>query len=402
MSQITDSKWFRVGTIIALPLSIIGFVIAVPPVQDFLFGKKTSLNISAVSQIPMFGVRKPLPGLRIFLDNKNLLDSDKNIIISQVRITNNGDVSVTPSNTTKTDPIGFQIHGGDILKVSGFTTNSSHLKRFAKPSLNNNRIYIDHDAIIDPGDFIQIDLLIINPNESDISYANLGKISGLSEITVSQFGENESVSFIDQVYSGTILVQIARILSYSALSFIFVIISVSAIEQGKKYVYKSRRSKRFNVAHALRSHNSTMDTELRDFIADLYSIVGIESFIELTNNLDRSPKLINANKKDKENLKFIDETKFEDGYKPHEMYWFTFVDGIAIYDIYNKESGELNKNVIRGMRSFIDRLNEFYLMAQKNPRAIDPPVNKAVWAYNRDWVDDSIKHQEELESIKFE
>lgn len=240
-----DTRLFRWLGAIAAVIAIPAFLISFPPVQGLLFNNNPEVELTLISEIPVFDVRQPLPGLAVTYNNSDLTSSRRSLVASRLRIQNTGGTSLTPADLTPQDPLGFRVEGGQTLRITRTNASSEHLRRLFIPRLEENRIVLSEGLIFDPGDFVDVDILVLKPTALELNYMPLGKVSRQDAIPFFDRTITEDAQgFTETAFGGGVLVHLVRLVTYAVvtLGFLVVIITIAEkIDSTKKERQKRRR-----------------------------------------------------------------------------------------------------------------------------------------------------------------
>lgn len=224
MTRVLRNRWFQFASALGVIFGLIGFITQLPPVSEWLFGKRTAMNLEVVSQLPVFNVSQPVPGLSVVLEGQDLTSGNQGLVAARLRLRNSGDVSITPANTTSADPLGIAIQGGTIVRLNRYGATSSHLRNLARPQRREQSLLLPSSLIFDPGDYVEFDLVIRRPNSGKLRFIPLGKVEGVKSINVSS--TPPASSSIRNPWSGSLATQIVRTLTYPfiAIALVFAIV----------------------------------------------------------------------------------------------------------------------------------------------------------------------------------
>lgn len=274
--RISDSAWFRWMSILSVFGAILGLALAIPSVRDFAYDDGPRLNIRVASEIPVFGITQNVPGLDVIYAGKSLIESQQKLTALRITIENSGRKSITPSDVSNLDPIGFRISGGDIVR-SQFSSTSAHLSSLARPVISQNSITVGSNIIIDPGDSMQFDILVLEGRDGPLAFNALGKIAGVERINIIKNDQESSPNSISEAVSGNLKIQMIRTIIYTLLSLVLVGLFITAIIQTSEFLSKLRREKRVKKSKNITNIDENIAKEL-DFVIKWYQEEG-EEFI---------------------------------------------------------------------------------------------------------------------------
>ncbi|WP_139810118.1 hypothetical protein [Sphingomonas azotifigens] len=309
MSDIQEDRWFltsilknrlfQAASALGVALGILGFFISLPPVSELVFGKRVSLTLDVLNQIPVFTVRQPVPGLSVQLNSQDLTLTKRDLLAVRLRIRNNGGISVNERNTTEKDPLGFSVSGGQVVRLYGINATSEHLRKLALPKRVNNTFTLPPGLIIDPGDYIQFDLLVVRPISSKLSFFSVGKVEGLKTIEVGRpdiAKPSENIASI--AWSGTFLIQILRTATYPFIAVAIIAAGIAFAVKVSSFFAKRKRKRRDRYAAEVSPYWSHDNPKIRALVPALYLGLGLERLKVVLNSESRSERLDRINEFD--------------------------------------------------------------------------------------------------------
>ncbi|NIJ29724.1 hypothetical protein FHT00_001671 [Sphingomonas insulae] len=283
LGQLLRNPWFQGASALGVLLGIVGFIIGLPPVSEIAFGKRMSLKLDVVSQIPVFAVRQPVPGLSVQLNSQDLTQSKRDLVAVRLRLRNDGEIGINSRNTTPQDPLGFTVRGGEVVRLYERGATSEHLRKLGIPVRSGEAFRLPPGLIIDPADYLQFDLLIVRPVNGQLSFQSLGKVEGLREIGVGRTDMTKpSPSAASVAWSGGLLPQLLRTITYP---FIAIAILGASIASGFWVsTVANKRKKRLRKAYARDASLiwEEADAKTRKLVTALYTAIGQRGLNTLT------------------------------------------------------------------------------------------------------------------------
>lgn len=289
--KISESSWFRWLTILSVLGALLGLAFAIPSVRERIFNEGRHVDLRLDNEIPVLGINRQIQGLNVTYEGTDLLETDQQLVAIRVVLQNVGGVSITPSDISQSDPLGFAIKNGEIIRLTRISGSSDHLRRLSKPKVVGRELILENNIILDEGDEVAFDLLILAESDAKIQIIPKGKVAGVEEIQFVNRSEPEPEPTWKTAFSGTVWVQLVRILSYT-LIFILVIAFIagvfSAIDSAKRSVEKRKRRLK-SIEYIV---GSTMSgSEEFKFVVDKYVDEGSELIDVLAKSLSRDGKL---------------------------------------------------------------------------------------------------------------
>ena len=284
----TDSRVFKWATVAATTFALIGFPLTFPPVQNFLFGKRTELTLERLSEIPLVDITRPLGGLKVEFQGQDLMALRQGVVASQVQIRNTGDESITPAKMTAVDPIGFQVDGGTVVRVNRTMASSEHLRRYAVVTRTGNRITLSPQVIFDPGDYVRFDLLITRPLDGNVRYRPVGKVEDVKAIGFRDvLTQGDEGGFLERAFGGNGFVQLARLGAYAIAGLLLVILLVVALIQRDEWRTSRKAKRRKRLASDVLAEIGPGPKGVQEMAADVYKLNGLRMLRFLEGRLRR-------------------------------------------------------------------------------------------------------------------
>lgn len=300
-SQLTislgQSKTFVFLSLFAAVVTLVGFALTFPPVKRAVLGRDVSLQWTVVSELPVYDIRRPLPELSVTYQGQDLVKENQTIVISTIRLSNDGNEPVGPNILTELDPLGFDVSGGSLIRVLATDSSSAHLRGHLYSFQRDNSVLIRRGVIFDPGDFVTFSLLIRKQPNSRLTFNALGKVGGQDDLRFVDKQEVEQDAFLWTAFKGNPLIQITRLLSYFLLGLSLII---AAAFIGDKLADWSRIRKTRSRQQVADHHISSINTETPAavlLIGRLYVNVGLRGLLKLRSILSRPGEFDNKYKR---------------------------------------------------------------------------------------------------------
>lgn len=297
LDKIYSSRTYRALALAGVFVALITTPLAFPPVQNALFKKEAGVAVQVQRLIPAFDVNRRFPALSVIYQGRDLTAEKMGLAIAQLRIVNTGDVSLSESNLSETDPLGVSVRGGKVLGIIEAKASSDHLRRRAVPVLSGNIITIPSKIIFDPQDYVQFDVLILKPESVELSFTALGKVEGVKSIGVSKNSNGvETPGLIVRAFTGDVAVQVLRGIGYFFFDVLIIIFMIGVAFQVSEIKIKKARSIRQRVISKARPLVSNADSDLWGIVSNLYvgsgfsGLRSLSRFISGNRGVDDEPR----------------------------------------------------------------------------------------------------------------
>lgn len=272
-------------------------VMAVIAIVSLAFGiygtlfyeKRPALVFEIISNASVYDVRENLSKLEIFYAGQNLRAEKKTLRLITIRIINTGQTNISKVDYDESDPLGFSIGNGKILEIPKFFGSNEYLKRNIKPILSADSIVRLEPVILDAGEFIEAQALVLTPEGTIPSISPLGKIAGIKQIQVLAANQTKDQSSVwSRITSAdSMWIQIARAPIYGlfalvltaclAFALVIILIPLESVSDARKKHTREIRIKKLAQGRPL------MITD--QYVLEKYKISG-------DNGLGRLHKLI--------------------------------------------------------------------------------------------------------------
>jgi len=215
----------------------------------FFYEKRPGLAFEVTSNANVYDVRENLSKLEIFYAGQNLRADNKTLRLISLRIINSGQTDISKGDYDDSEPLGFSVQGGKILELPKFVGSTEYLSRHIKPFLTpNNAVTLD-PLILEAGEFIEAQALVLTAEGATPSIEPLGKIVGVKHIQILAPYQTKDQRTLWKRITGadSIWIQIARAPVYAAFAILLLMASVlvlaigiipfsSALDARKKHV----------------------------------------------------------------------------------------------------------------------------------------------------------------------
>ena len=184
------------------------------------------LSFEIVSNTNVLDVNEEVSDLVVNYKNENILQSNRNLKVLTVRISNTGTKHITNFDYDKHQDWGFKIKHGSIVNSPELIAASNlYLEEsIANISLDTLGNVLFPKVIIESGEYFTVKVLTISNSSKNPTVLPLGKISGINKLKVfeSQLTSKE-LDFWEKLLIGNFFVHIARIFFYLILiSIVFI------------------------------------------------------------------------------------------------------------------------------------------------------------------------------------
>lgn len=368
--RFAESRTFLAISLIAALLTIVGFALTFDPIKRVVFGRDVNLQWTVTNEVPVFDIRNPLPELTVTYQGENLTRSDRTIVVSTVQLTNSGNEPVGPDRLTDLDPLGLRISGGTLVRVLAVNASSPHLREHLSTVQQGNVIIFRRGIIIDPSDTVTLSLLIRKQPSTALHYTAIGKVGGQNDIRFSAIKDSPSQSFINDVFGGSLLVLLARLVAYF-LTGVFLIIALIFVSEKVSDFREAKRTRgRKSISIELASGAKDQDSSETLFVRLLYENLGLRGLVKLR-SMKSHP---DENRKEYERVKALlakGQFKKKDG-ETEEAYLMRMVSdarGTLWFVAAGEELGYFNMEKRTSRKTTNEELDRFIDTLSTGPKA---------------------------------
>jgi hypothetical protein len=213
--------WSLAGTVVGL----IALVLTVWALQE----KHPSVGFVVTNESNVFDVHTSVPDLQISFRGQNVQAQNLNLRVITVRIENSGDVDILQAQYAQEQLWGFEVEPGTIVEARVIGSTSSYLLRASRPTVSGDSVILPK-VILERGRSVTLDLLVLHQKDVNPSIRAFGKIAGIEQFNVSRRTPDNEQTFFERAFSGSIFVQLTRVLVYGfgALVVLFIAALVTA------------------------------------------------------------------------------------------------------------------------------------------------------------------------------
>jgi len=259
--------------------SFFGFLLAVffggvSIYLGFIKENKPSLQYVVTSNSNVLDIKERLGSLDVLYEGESLSKSNRDLRIITFQVINKGDAPVLPNYYDPVDPIGFFVSDGDLADSPSLVRASSqYLKEKTILTKTTNNSVTFSNVILEPGDSIEVRVLVLYSSGKSPSIKAFGKIANVSNISVveGQDLSGDKSSWLG-AFSGGYHYQVVRLFSYGLAFFGLFVALVFLIVQISESVDKRVRVRKVK---AFKDFDNTKIVEADEFFFDLYKDGGV-------------------------------------------------------------------------------------------------------------------------------
>jgi hypothetical protein len=257
-------------TFVGVVLSIVFFI--VPYYQE----KNPGLRIEVVSRANVVDIRETLSDLEIFYKGASLRSNQESLVVVTLKISNDGGAPITLNAYDPSAPVGVLVYSPepaapskvqapqlpkDLLSEKGqglqfplpVITEAEVI--FASNDYLSQHVVPEHTAvratfkpvILERGEYFQLKLLILRPENRDFVLVPVGKIAGVRKIAFVEQNpkEHATPSLWAKVFGGSLLIQLTRAFAYSAAGLLGMLAFVTILDFRRPISRRRRLIRKF-------------------------------------------------------------------------------------------------------------------------------------------------------------
>lgn len=240
-------------------------------------------------------LRQPLEDLRITFQGEDLEQSNQNLRIFTIRVSNDGAVDILQDMYDQSDTWGLRFNGGKVVEARTADGSSGYLQDGIEPRLIGVNIVELAKLILEPGEFFTVEVLVLHDKVAFPDVEALGKVAGIDRITPEPARvDGPTDSLVTQALGGHIGIQMIRIVTYLAVVILAAVSIGSAATIGQKAtnaIGRRRRAKRIQI---VLETMSLTEEEWVPQLASLYTEGDIGGLKQLQSYLEDTDRLLGA------------------------------------------------------------------------------------------------------------
>lgn len=345
-------------------ITLLGLAATGITIYAFLIDKTVELRYEIVANTNVLDFNADIGNLRVTYDSTNLKETNENLRIYTIKVTNNGEKDILKEYYDDNDPLGLSINSGRIIeRPEIIQTSSDYLDRNAKiKSYQFDKISLSQ-VILESGEYYIIKLLVIHKTDKIPEIKSFGKIAGQKRISVfNSIDVKDEPNFWQKVYQGNIWVQLLRLLSYF-LAVVLVIILIIVISEKIDTVRQNKRRRR--LISDFKGLKSYEYTRMDDAIFDRYQEKGANSFRHMQKLLKDENELNKIYSKLTQELKSKEFRRYRKFDSETRIYYdrddWSLINEMTSDGILFKENSKLTIN-----QAMTDTLNKFIEFLKEN------------------------------------
>lgn len=187
----------------------------------FFYERKGEVSIIISPPAKVLDIHESVGGLEVSYAGQNLKDSGKTLWAVVAYFSNTGNSGINKIEFDEQDLIGIGVVNGEIVDRPEVTGNADYLKRNIKIESSSESIRL-HPIIMEPGDTITLNFLVLGVESAKPEFTVLGKVSGVGEPVITRLDDDKEFSTWRSIaYAEKWWVQLLRMPVYAGLTVIF-------------------------------------------------------------------------------------------------------------------------------------------------------------------------------------
>jgi hypothetical protein len=205
--------------------SLLGFVLAVffgglSIYTEFLRDRRPQLLFETITDASVFDVREPVD-VQIIYDGIDIRKAQQSLRVIVVRVINEGLDDILKAHYDEAAPLGLRVGNGRLLRAEVSAASNAYLKQSLEAMKYSAETATFAPTIIESGEWFAIRVLILHQEGLRPSIEPIGKVAGVREVRRVDSGELPvKPSFLSEVFSGRLWVQVVRMPAYFAVVMI--------------------------------------------------------------------------------------------------------------------------------------------------------------------------------------
>ncbi|PLY59563.1 hypothetical protein HBH1_02073 [Herbaspirillum sp. BH-1] len=263
----------------------------------FFYEKKPMLVGTINSLSPVFDVLKPVGGLDISYRGVNLREAKKSLWSVELTLRNDGSAAIKRDDFDPDAPVRIAVKDAQVVDRPSLSASNEYLSENVKITPGASHVALS-PAIIEPGDTITINFLVLGAEGSRPTINILGKISGMQTIPLSsaESTTNRKSWWIRTVQADSIWIQLLRGPTYfiaflGGSAFIALFIAAITSPFARIRETRARRSRNEEIRKLRREH--AFD-QRENSLADEYIEKGVRSIAKIAKEVSAAQLTIDA------------------------------------------------------------------------------------------------------------
>ncbi|MBP7052201.1 MAG: hypothetical protein KBE65_14410 [Phycisphaerae bacterium] len=223
--------WSFVGVVFAVLFGVITIY------GQFLADSHPHLKYEILANAPVLDVREDVSKLSVLFDGVDIRKQKESLRVMNIRIINDSKKDILKGYYDPNDPLGLSLSAGKMIRADLLDASNSYLEKQLTPRQSSDSTLSFPGVVLEAGEFFTIKVLVLHPESTSPEIRPLGKIAGIRSIQVSEVYRREpSPSLLRRAFSGDILTQIVRLLSYAILviATLILLLAIAVADLGSK------------------------------------------------------------------------------------------------------------------------------------------------------------------------
>lgn len=279
-------SWSFFGFLLAILLGLFTLY------DRFLAEKSPQIYFDVLTSASVLDIKENIPKLDISFEGIAIKEQKLSLRILSIKVINDSSQDILKNHYDSDDPVGLKVTSGKIIRAELTDASNEYLKRnlsFGTPSTNTIHF---KNVIFEAHQYGVVKILVLHPVEQTPSVMPVGHIAGMKQIIVREpYKERAKVSFWSQTFAGTWGVQGVRLITYSILTVLCILLVVIPVSLIGGYAEKIKRKGHVRNFKAVTSLNLNENDE---FIFSRYIEKGVEELFEIQTLIGSDKNLAEA------------------------------------------------------------------------------------------------------------
>ncbi|MDM0082914.1 hypothetical protein QTI17_20175 [Variovorax sp. J31P179] len=157
------------------------FGIALAVYQGFFYERKPELTVRVDALSPVFDIHQPVGGLSISYGGEDLRSAKKTLWVLKATISNTGNAELRKGDYDDRAPLGLEVRLAEVVDQPTVHTSNAYLSENLRVVPEKHSVRLT-PVILEPGDSLELTLLLLGPESNRPEIVPVGKIAGLRGI----------------------------------------------------------------------------------------------------------------------------------------------------------------------------------------------------------------------------
>ncbi|WP_144973853.1 hypothetical protein [Bremerella volcania] len=237
---------------------------------EFIRDDTPSITLTTLSDASVLNVNENISDLGITYRGQDIHSAGLSLRVVVLQLENDGNATILPSHFDSSYPFGFELIGGEIVRLEVLDGSSEYLQNASIKQTTKTDVLIT-PCILESNEWIRVKTIILHPKEKMPNFSSTGKIANVKNIDIiNSASTQDDEGLLTKSFGGNLLVQFLRGIGYFFGTFFSIFLLMLLIALPTEYLTRRRRKKivrEFRESNPA-TQNSSYDSIFNSFILD--------------------------------------------------------------------------------------------------------------------------------------